>query len=113
MTVVERMHYEGKVSALDIDQYLKEKWEAGQGTQEEEKDEPRFTKEEQMQLLEEMKNMEQIEELQEEAKEMLADVKEDYQAKKTKADEIKHLIKQEVLRQDEARQTQLNNIREL
>ena len=52
-------------------------------------------------------------ELQEEAKEMLEEAEQDFREKKEKVDEIKHLVKQEVLRQDEARREQLDKIKSL
>ena len=57
--------------------------------------------------------MEEIVELQEEAKEMLEEAEQDFREKKEKVDEIKHLVKQEVLRQDEARREQLDKIKSL
>lgn len=53
-----------------------------------------------MELLEELRKVEEIESLQQEAKEILIEAKEDFSEKKTKADEIKTLIKEEVKRQD-------------
>lgn len=66
-----------------------------------------------MEMLEELKKVEELEMLQQEAKEILIEAKEDFTEKKTKADEIKTLIKEEVVRQDEARKEQLEKIREL